>query len=219
MTQSEILLPQLRRRIADLRGRGVYSGWPNVHKAIFIHLPKTGGSSVAKQLGQPASRHVTVQEYRLANPKKFANFFKFAFVRNPFDRLLSSYAFLKAGGMNHDDARFARRHVSPFETFEHFLTEGFTRSEETRAWIHFRTQTEFICDSDGRNLMDFTGRFEQLPQDYARVASRFGKPTDLPVTNRSDRGDYKAAYTDSMREIAERFYQSDLQTFGYSFDI
>lgn len=207
----------VRCRLADLRGRGAYAGWPDTHQAIFIHLPKTAGTSVSRQLGLPSSRHVSAETYRVTNPDKFGTYFKFAFVRNPFDRLFSSYAFLRQGGMNHDDARFAGQKVVPFDNFEHFLTEGFARDVETRAWVHFRPQKDFVCDPSGRNLMDYTGRFERIAEDYAAIASRLGKPENLPISNKSDRGDYRDVYSPTMLKIARRYFAEDLTIFGYDF--
>lgn len=212
------VIHQMRCRLADVRGRGVYAGWPNEHRAIFIHLPKTAGTSVSRALGLSASRHVPAEDYRMANPKKFAKFFKFAFVRNPFDRLLSSYAFLQSGGMNADDTSFAQTHVVPFENFEHFVTEGLAIRPEVQNWVHFRTQIKFLSNKKGRNLMDFTGRFEQLHEDYACIAKILRKPVELPFTNASNRSDYREIYTTATVDIVRRIYAVDLDTFGYTFD-
>ena len=209
---------QLRCRVADLRGRGVYAGWPNENLAIFIHIPKTAGTSVSKTLGLLGSRHVPAEDYIIANPGKFSRFFKFAVVRNPFDRLLSSYTFLQAGGMNAADARFAQTYVMPFESFEHFVTEGLAHNSDIQRWVHFRPQVVFVCDAAGRNLMDFTGHFEQLTEDYDHIAERLGKPGDLPVTNISRRGDYREAYTPATIDTVRRLYAADLENFEYGFD-
>lgn len=146
------IINQLRCRVADVRGRGVYAGWPNEHNAIFIHLPKSAGTSISRALALPSSRHVQAADYRTTNPAKFARFFKFAFVRNPYDRLLSSYAFLKRGGMNSDDALFADTHVCPYDSFEHFVIEGLARRPEIYAWVHFRPQSAFVCDAAGKKI-------------------------------------------------------------------
>lgn len=212
------LIQSIRCRIADLRGRGVFSGWPDENRAIFIHLPKTAGTSISRQLGLPTSRHISADQYRVANSRKFDSYFKFAFVRNPYDRLVSSYAFLKRGGMNDDDAQFARQKVLPFESFEHFLIEGFARDPATRNWVHFRPQRFFICELSGRNLMDFTGRFEKISEDYAFVAGRLNKPEELPVSNASERDDYRSAYSPATLEIARHYYAEDLTIFGYNFN-
>lgn len=206
-----------RRRIADIRGRGEYAGWPDRNRSIFIHIPKTAGTSVSHQLGIPTSRHVPAEVYRATNPRKFAIYFKFAFVRNPYDRLVSSYTFLRQGGMNDDDARFAKRKVLPFRNFEHFLIEGFARDPEIRDWIHFRPQKGFICDASGRNLLDFTGRFERVREDYTKIAARLGKSPELLVSNKSDRGGYKEFYSPATTEIVRRYFAEDLAIFGYDF--
>lgn len=212
------LIQTARCRLADLRGRGVYAGWPDKHHAIFIHLPKTAGTSVSRQLGLPSSRHVPADTYRLTNPSKFSRYFKFCFVRNPFDRLFSSYAFLRHGGMNEDDARFAKQKVLPFENFEKFLIEGFARDAAIRSWVHFRPQKEFVCDASGHNLMDFTGRFERIEADYALIADCLSKPKNLPVSNASKRGDYREIYSQEMLSIARTYYADDLEIFGYEFE-
>lgn len=211
------LICRTRCRIADIRGRGAFAGWPNDNRAIFIHLPKTAGTSVSRQLGLSTSRHVPAEIYRATNPNKFASYFKFCFVRNPFDRLVSSYAFLRQGGMNATDAYFSKQKVLPFENFEHFLVEGFARDPETRAWVHFRPQSEFVCDRFGRNLMDFTGRFERITEDYATIAGRLGKPLDLPLSNQSVRGDFRKAYSPAMLSIAQHYFADDIAAFNYDF--
>src|SRR5258708_2253062 len=102
---------RLRQRVADLRGRGIYAGYPNRCRCIFIHIPKPGGSSMAAALFGEASRHVPYFEYEQANPRKFRQFFKFAFVRNPWDRLVSTYWFLRKGGVNEQDRRWAEQNL------------------------------------------------------------------------------------------------------------
>ena len=105
----------------DLRGRGVYSGYPNQYKCIFIHIPKAAGTAVTQALFGPVSRHVPYFEYEKANPRKFKRYFKFAFVRNPWDRLVSTYFFLKRGGLNEMDRQWAEKNLSVFDNFDSFV--------------------------------------------------------------------------------------------------
>ena len=66
-------------------------------KCIFFHIPKTAGISLVKALfGDLDWGHRDVKYYRnVFNKKKFDSYFKFTFVRNPYDRLFSAYSFLK----------------------------------------------------------------------------------------------------------------------------
>ena len=69
-------------------------------KCIFVHIPKTGGVSIGDALfenGSPGHRDVT--RYRKIFGRKFWSYYKFAFVRNPFTRLISTYEYLKGGGI------------------------------------------------------------------------------------------------------------------------
>lgn len=209
-------LKRLRSRIADLRGRGPYAAYANAHRCIFVHIPKTAGSSVATALFGAPSSHLTAQAYLDANPRKFARFFKFAFVRNPWDRLVSTYAFLRDGGMNAMDRAWASEHLAPYADFDDFVRRGLAL-EAVRSWVHFRPQTDFICDTDGKVLMDFIGRYEWLDADFAAVAKRLGRDVTLPVTNVSRRAGYGDYYTPETRELVGRLYRSDVAAFDYGF--
>jgi hypothetical protein len=102
----------LRYRIMELRGRGVYSDFADEFQCIFIHIPKTAGTSVARTLFGQGSRHVPYFEYEKVNGRKFNRYFKFAFVRNSWDRLVSTYFFLKKGGLNDMDRLWAEENPS-----------------------------------------------------------------------------------------------------------
>lgn len=71
-----------------------------------------------------STRHVPYLDYECANPRKFERFFKFAFVRNPWDRLVFTYFFLKNGGVNEMDRRFAAEHLARYDGFAAFVEAG-----------------------------------------------------------------------------------------------
>ena len=108
-------------------------------------------------------------------------------------------------------------------------------------------QAEFLCDEDGRLMVDFVGRFESLDDDFRVVCSRLGlAPCRLPRLNQSRsllRRDVSASeiaanlrdllsptrrrntfesyvdyYDDETREFVADFYRKDIETFGYSFE-
>lgn len=209
----------LRYRLMDLRGRGVYADYANEHKCIFIHIPKAAGTSVALSLFGRPSRHIRYLEYEKANAWKFHRYFKFSFVRNPWDRLYSAYRFLKKGGMNEIDKRWAEEHLAAFSDFDAFV-KGWVNSENIRRWIHFMPQHYFICDDEMKVKMDFVGRLENLDHDFSCVLQRLSRPNvSLSKVNvAADHKRYQEYYSDEAKDIVSRVYGEDIRVFGYSFD-
>jgi chondroitin 4-sulfotransferase 11 len=217
MIQKSTQLHRIRCRIADYRGRGVYSDYSDQYKCIFIHIPKAAGTSVALTLFNRGSRHVTWQEYYVANPKKFANYFKFSFVRNPWDRLVSTYFFLKKGGMNESDARWSRNVLNNYPDFNSFV-HSWINEENIQTWIHFIPQYEFICDGNGNIMMDFVGRMENMDVDFSYVAKKLACSENLKKVNVGDRKHYSYYYDTETLEIVRKVYSKDVELFGYTFE-
>lgn len=211
------LLTHARMRIADWRKRGVYSGYPDRHRCIFIHVPKAAGSGIAAALFGEGSRHVPYFEFEQANADKFRRYFKFAFVRNPWDRLVSSYFYLRAGGSGDRDRQWAERNLFDYPDFKSFV-HGWLTDEAIWSGIHFVPQHFFICDQSLRVKMDFVGRFENLAADFKAVAERLNIETDLPHANRSEHRHYTEYYTPALKERVASVYAADIAAFGYGFE-
>lgn len=216
MTTRDLIPMWLRYRVMEWRGRDIYSGYPNEHQCIFIHIPKTAGTSIVKALFGNDSRHVPCVEYERANRRKFKRYFKFAFARNPWARLHSAYEFLKKGGMNEMDAAWAASTLAPYASFEEFVVQGLRRPE-IRKWIHFQSQVSFVEDESGRIAMDYIGRVENIAADFAVIQQRLGIGGSLVHLNRSTIGSYEQAYTAEMIDIVANVYERDVQAFGYTF--
>ncbi len=103
--------PQMFRDLEQFRAStraGPYSLQPfDRLRCIFVHIPKAASVSVCRGLfGELAGGHAHIGVYQLAfSHLEFSSYFKFAFVRNPWDRLFSAYAFLRDGGMDESDRR------------------------------------------------------------------------------------------------------------------
>lgn len=188
------------------------------HHAIFIHITKTAGTSVAKSLFGYLPYHYTATQYRVFYGKEtFNNYFKFAFVRNPWDRLHSAYRYLKAGGWNEKDKVWGEKHLAQYEDFNEFVIKWLT-PENIKTHIHFKPQHEFICDKHGNLLLDYIAYFETLNQDFEEIATRLNIKTTLETHNRNPGETYKNAYTQHAKSKVEDIYAKDIAIFGYSFD-
>ena len=129
------------------------------HHCIFIHITKTAGTSVAKSLFNYLPYHYTAIDYRVIyGARTYDHYFKFAFVRNPWDRLYSAYRYFKAGGWNDDDKTWARQHLAPYDDFNRFVQQWLT-ADNIKKHIHFKPQCEFICDSESNSNHRLPGLF------------------------------------------------------------
>lgn len=185
------------------------------YRCIFIHNPRTGGNSIVQSLfGGHSPGHRTAKQYQLAFTKQeFDQYFKFTFVRNPWDRFISAFHFLKQGGMNLKDALWAERlHEVYFDEFvEDYLDPDLLNQ------VHFRPQSYFICGFRGKPVVDFTGRFEHFDEDFASVADRLGLDNKPLHVNTSRHNYYRDYYTDKLQKKVAAYYDEDITLFRYEF--
>lgn len=191
------------------------------HRCIFVHIPKCAGISVVKSLfGDFDCGHTSLKRYQIMfSPEDFNRYFKFTIVRNPFDRLVSAFLFMKKGGINEKDKLWAERKFARYDDFDAFVKGWVNRWNVARA-LHFRPQSSFICISPGRHRLDFIGYFENLESDFGLIANKLHINSSLITTNRNEsrEKDYRQYYTDETRAIVAEVYADDLNLLGYSFD-
>ena len=145
------------------------------------------------------------------------DYFRFGFVRNPLDRLLSCYAqkivyHQRELGMPSLLWRYGKTFDKNM-TFAEFV-EAVAKIPDRVSDIHFRSQHTFFYHRK-KLMVDFVGRFEQLEQDWNLLRQKFGLP-GLPHQNRSSHVDYRQAYTAELAAIAARRYERDIDLFDYT---
>ncbi|MEW4531277.1 sulfotransferase family 2 domain-containing protein [Maioricimonas sp. JC845] len=202
------------------------------YRFIFVHIPKTAGTSCALALRQSlpwwerrqrltrrGSKHKSLLDgLRLLeqpvglfgrNRAEIDRYFSFAVVRNPWDRMVSLYHYLKRTG------KYGT--ICP-DSFEGFLDAIDAQAAWTQQLRSLRTQRSYLVDADGRMICSRTVRFENLSQDFETVTQRLGLSASLPHVNRSDHDAYVGYYTSRTRECVARWYREDIDEFGYTFD-
>jgi chondroitin 4-sulfotransferase 11 len=189
------------------------------HRCIFVHIQKTGGASIEALLRQsddtasrhPARRHLYARAIRpLAGPERWGRYFKFAFVRNPWDRLVSWYHMCVQVPTPNAFSVYVREHAP---TFDAFLTRAASGLGERTT----HNQLDYISDEDGRPMLDFVGRYETLEQDFGRIREVLGLTVELPHVNRSQHRHYREYYSDTSRRIVAERFARDIAHFGYEF--
>jgi len=189
------------------------------YKYIFVHIPKCGGSSIEKALlklegisfpggSMPLKnldkatgdefllgggrQHITIDQY------PDAGYFKFAFVRNPWCRMVSEYIW--------------RRQVFnlPENSFRQFILNPPT----SKAVDHLWPQLWFTKDK-----MNFIGKFENLQDDFNAVLGRLNLPQQkLTHENFTQHNPYWEYYDDETRKVIAERYKSDINYFSYEFE-
>lgn len=198
---------------------------------VFIHVPKAGGSSMTAALGPwclPRNRAPWAswarwvglprdyRRYRFGKHEGLAAverrmpaelygaYFKFAFVRNPWDRLVSDY-----NSVLRDPAHRRHARVRRLGSFREYVVSEAQRS--------LRTQLELLADSTGGIGVDFVGRFERLEADFRAVCERVGIEASLPHLNRREHEPYADYYDEETRELVRARWTDDVEAFGYEF--
>lgn len=187
-------------------------------KCIFVHITKTAGTSVAKSLFGELPYHYTATQYRVIFGRRtFNEYFKFAFVRNPWDRLHSAFTYLKKGGWNDADQQWAETHLAQVDDFNQFVME-WINEDRLHSHVHFWPQMDFVADRHGQPLINELAYFETIADDYQHIATRLGVPKMLTHVNASEKTSYKDIYKPEAIEKVRRLYAKDIAAFGYQFD-
>jgi hypothetical protein len=213
-------------------------------KLVFVHIQKTGGDTVSRLIRESipdifcfkAKHEFAVKA--AAELERWNEYFKFAFVRNPWDRLVSWYSMIRdAETIRWHQIMTNQRRRSHFRqtrenklwryvlenssTFEEFIINC-TDEIEVDEGVYYSfayNQLDYIADSNDDLLVDFIGRFESFGSDLYKVYDRLGLELgSIPHENRSVRGHYSTFYTPETETIVRKRFQRDIEYFGYEFE-
>lgn len=219
-------------------------------QCLFVHIPKVAGQSIEQffmnrlnldwdsdragvLLGDNEDRtrgtqklaHLSASEYvegGFIGQEEFDRLFKFSFVRDPYQRLVSEYRY---------------RNYFHHRSFRDFVLNKLPKPGWDDKYRHVMPQYEMLHDKGGRLLVDYVGRFESLRDDFDEVCSRLGiEDSALPHRNPSnkksrnlkrrarnflfrngegDKKSYHEFYDEETLQAVTRYYQKDIETFGY----
>jgi chondroitin 4-sulfotransferase 11 len=198
------------------------------HRAIFVHIQKTGGSSVSSAFG--FRTHIEEKHFRadqlkaLYGDEVWRTYFKFSFVRNPWDRLVSWWSMIDAKRAESDTGQrlnnFGDYILRTARTFEEFLllaTDEVADTDGEKSIL--RNQIDYLVDARDALMVDYVGRFEALADDFQTISQRvFGAPVALPHVNASAHAPYQRYYTDELAALVARRFARDIERFGYTFE-
>ncbi len=207
---------------------------------LFVHIPKTGGTALSLALEARAMRddllvgdtpkaqrrrkrlkevqtagrlwkHATLADLDgLVTAADLDALFVFTLVRNPWDRMVSYYHWLKGQSFQHPAVNLARR--LPFADF--------LSHPQIQASIRRATYGSYVTDARGRERCDCFVRLEHLATDLAPLEAHLGFSLgDVARANASDRGaDYRPYYDPVLVDLVAELSAPDIARFGYAFE-
>ena len=187
------------------------------NKFVFLAVPKTASTTIRLALTKysdklseddadsPYHHHVSAKKLKKHFRYKNWNwneYFKFAFVRNPWDRVVSIYGYLKSRALeNRPKPVF---YLNNTKTFKEYIFNGVYYQPQLN---HFGNISEF-----------YIGKFENLQQDFDIICDKIGIPKQqLPHKNATKHKHYTEYYDDETRQIVAEKYAKDIEYFGYEF--
>jgi hypothetical protein len=195
------------------------------HKLVFVHIQKTGGITVDRLLNERipdlrsiAARHGFASQ-GMDELDNWDEYFKFAFVRNPWDRLVSWYSMVTTMPKEGNELwQYVHDNSSTFEEFIYNCTD----EVEIKEGVHYSfayNQLDYVTDEQGNLLVDFIGRLENLDKDVQEVFRRIGYELEtVPHKNRSGHRHYSTFYTPETELIVRKRFERDIEYFGYEFE-
>jgi len=185
-----------------------------INKAIFIHVPKTAGMSIieaTKELNVKCIGHRKASDF---TEKQLRESFVFSFVRNPYDRFISAFFYLKQGGINIKDKSIGDilpNDIQQCVDLIKSLDDSFMYKK--RKLFHFQPQHQWH-----NAKIDFIGRYERLNDDFAYISTKIAnKKIILPHMNESKKKYYTEYLTKNIIDsINGRFYK-DFDKYHYLF--
>jgi chondroitin 4-sulfotransferase 11 len=179
---------------------------------IFVHINKTGGSSIEKALKLPFQHRTALEILDVVGEKRWKDRFSFAFIRNPWDKVASHYHYR----VKTNQTGLGSNPLS----FKDWVR--LTYGEQALPYYDkpkmFMPQVDWVADENDRILVDYIGRFENLQQDFQYCCNQIGVVASLPHLKPSERGDYRRYYDDATAEIVRNWFAKDVAAFGYSFE-
>lgn len=197
------------------------------YKFVFVSVPRTGSTSLRQHLNAysdiisadtlPYMHHARAHDIREEFKKNgwpWDNYFKFAFIRNPWDIEVSWYHYSKP------DKRlktiFNKGEYNKNDPIK--FTEWIKKRNLNHIPSRFGLQLDYLMDDNGAFIVDFVGKFENLKKDYISICNRIGIPFGLPRIHGTKHMHYSGYYTKETEEIIAKWYKNEIEIFKYRFE-
>jgi len=199
-------------------------------KLLMIHIPKCAGVTMNQIIGLNNPKffgnhygHHHANFIKNVMGDKYKNYTSFCIIRNPWDKLWSSYNFMKSGSefisINNNNLNSFQNYISNIYNTKKYLNNT---SKTNGTELFFHKQSNWIMDNNGNQIIDIIGKFEDLPSLVKTIENDFnmnGLSEKLKNThsNRTKKINYQDAYTDDIVSMVREMYVDDIKLGDYEF--
>jgi hypothetical protein len=199
------------------------------HKFVFIAIPRTGTTSVETALKpycdeqynfdhtsvfSKHTRALTLKKFFKEKKWNWDDYFKFTFVRNPWELNLSLWHYINQSSKSTSWQPTAwvkdcKRLVAAHKNFESYI-----KSTDAPGRYSYFTHDE----THENEIIDFIGKLENCQQDFDTICDKIALPRyQLPHINKTKHEHYAQYYNEETKEIVREKYKSDIERFKYKF--
>lgn len=205
------LIEPIKNRIGLALNSPIRKG--NKKDFVFIHINKTGGTSVISITGKAFRKHLSVKDViKYAGQKKWDKVYKFTVVRNPWAKVASQYKF-------RTKTNKSKLGDKPL-TFNEWVNKVFVEKDKFYYGVRpllYAPQVEWLKNRNGKIDMNKILRFENLNEGFKEVANIIGIESNLPHLNSTKKSNYQDFYDKETKKIIADWFKEDIETFGYKF--
>ena len=188
------------------------------YKCIFIHIPRCAGSSMEKAIVnkswyyyEKSTKHILASTAKKIYKDYWNDYFKFSFVRNPWDR---SVSLTRYGGFYGCKIEKGKLNLN---NSKHLIVDPRSKSRfDKKSFIDNAVYLNIIDEE-----IDFIGKFENLKEDWRFVCNSIGMNEKKLNNHRHyksfNKNHYSRYYTDSTKQWVSERYKKDIERFGYKF--
>lgn len=138
----------------------------------------------------------------------YSSYFKFAFVRNPWDWIFSHYTYTLKN-VRHYRHSFVKNNFKNFNEYVEYECLKGTSDQYN--------QHSFIFDSSGNKLVDFIGKFENLQSDFRIICDQINVDANIEHFNQSNKMCYREHFSERSKDLIKDYYSKDIELFDYKF--
>lgn len=173
---------------------------------LLIHIPKCGGTSIAKALGRNQIRHLPASVFHFSDPARFQALRTCAIVRHPYERMASTLSHFRSVGTDRDKGLSDRlglsetdapRHIADLFGKRGIYRDLFMRSNAGRAGFS-ASQCDYLCHRN-KLLVHNLFTLDRLDEFAGWLSQQLGKPVEIGHHNKSNRNSAPPAAIDDAR--------------------